>query len=55
MNDLIHTVTYISQSHLYVNLLCNPERQAPIRRTPLSSDNSCLNRLFRLVKDQGHT
>ena len=34
-------MTYISLSHLYVSLLCSLERQAPIRRDPLSSDNSC--------------
>ena len=35
------TVIYISWFNLYVNLLFKLERQAPIRRAPFSSDNSC--------------
>ena len=35
-------MTYISWSHSYVSLLCNHERQAPIRCAPLSSDNKLL-------------
>ena len=41
-NILKVTVTFISRFHLYVNLICNRESQAPICRTPFSSDNSCL-------------
>ena len=45
MNDLIQSVghcdLYFLWSHLYIILLCNHERQAPIRRALLSSDNSC--------------
>ena len=47
MNDLIHFVghcdLYFMVSLVYVNLLCNCERQATIRHAPLSSDKSCLN------------
>ena len=44
VHDLIHFVGHCDQYFmvpLCVNLLCNRERQAPIRRAPLSSDNSC--------------
>ena len=37
----------VFQSHLYISLLCKRERQVAIRCAPLSSDNSCMNHLFR--------
>ena len=39
-------MTYISRPHSYVSLLCKRERQALIRRAPLSSDNSCVTVLY---------
>ena len=45
MNDLIHFVGYCDLYFpvpLVVSLLCNCVWQAPVRRAPLSSDDSCL-------------
>ena len=52
MNDLIHFVGHCDlyfMSHSFANLLCNRERQAPIRRAPLSSDSSCFRSLAKVT------